>query len=159
MYCWGRKEKHTVSKQHWKQTVLCSSNIFLFYLIEHFRPKKQSFEVRAIADVPRMNGFVERFVIDKDLRKILDERDIEIVDLAVRSVAFLLEQFDPLDQLLSRLRLVGRSVLRLKKKRMKKKRQNTMTFRSEPLWEGESCTYRVGRHAWATKIDRFLKFS
>ena len=34
-----------------------------------------------------------------------------------------------------------------------------MTFRSEPLWEGESCTYRVGRHAWATKIDRFLKFS
>ena len=110
----GSKRKN-YSKQHWKQTVLCSSNIFLFYLIEYFCPKKQSFEVRAVGHVPRMNGFVERFVVDKDLRKILDERDIEIVDLAVRSVAFLLEQFDPLDQLLSRLRLVGRSVLRLKK--------------------------------------------
>ena len=79
-------------------------------LIEYFCPKKQSFEVRTIAHVPRMNGFVERFVVDKDLRKILDERDIEIVDLAVRSVAFLLINFYPLDQLLSRLRLVGRSV-------------------------------------------------
>ena len=71
--------------------------ICLFYLIEDCRPKKHSFEVRAIADVPRMNGFVERFVVDKDLRKVLDERDIKIVDLAVRSVAFLLEDFNPLD--------------------------------------------------------------
>jgi hypothetical protein len=91
----GSKRKN-YSKQHWKQTVLCS-NIFLFYLIEYFCPKKQSFEVRAVAHVPRMNGFVERFVVDKDLRKILDERDIEIVDLAVRSVAFLLINFNPLD--------------------------------------------------------------
>ena len=96
MFCWGRKEKTTVSNIGHRQC--CAAAIFfLFYLIEYFCPKKQSFEVRTIAHVPRMNGFVERFVVDKDLRKILDERDIEIVDLAVRSVAFLLINFNPLD--------------------------------------------------------------